>query len=76
MKNDSQSDAPVTPEELEHALQLSSRLKTRFEILSPDYQRGYVDYISEPKKSSERTERVEMCIPFIMKLRDPKELED
>lgn len=76
MKSDSTSEPTPMPGELENALKLSDRLKTRFEILSKEKQQSYIDYVSAAKEGADREERVETCIPYIMKLRDAEELED
>lgn len=49
------------PEELLQVFEEEPELKQAFEALTPGRQRGYIIYISQPKQSQSRMNRIEKC---------------
>jgi len=60
-----QNPEPV-PDELLAVFAEDSVLKSAFYSLTPGRQRGYIIYISQPKQSQTRMNRIEKCRPKIM----------
>jgi uncharacterized protein YdeI (YjbR/CyaY-like superfamily) len=60
------SDFPVAPE-FEVSLRKNIALKKAFAALTPGRQRAYLHYFSTAKQSVTRAQRVDKCIPKIMK---------
>lgn len=60
------SDFPVASE-FEVRLKTNTSLKKAFSTLTPGRQRAYLHYFSAAKQSVTRAQRVEKCIPNIMK---------
>ncbi len=56
----------IIPEEFQNKLDKIPALKTAFNALTPERQRGYNLYFSEPKQSKTREARVEKCIQKIL----------
>jgi len=54
------------PEELQTALEDSSKLKKAFEALTPGRQRGYILFFSQPKQSKTRIARIEKYTSHIL----------
>ena len=57
----------VFPEEFKKKLDKNKALKTAFEALTPGRQRAYNLYFSSAKQAKTRDERVEKCVPMILK---------
>lgn len=55
------------PEELLQKMQDDNVFKKAFEALTPGRQRSYILHISGAKQSATRINRIEKCIPKIMK---------
>lgn len=55
------------PVEFQKKLDDTPALKTAFRALTPGRQRGYIFHFSQPKQSKTRAERVEKCMPRILK---------
>lgn len=55
------------PEEFQIRLDQNKKLKAAFEALTPGRQRGYIMHFSSAKQSKTRVNRVEKCIPDILK---------
>lgn len=62
-----QKELPTYPDELLLAFEKSSRLKTRFESLTPGRKRGYLIFFLGTKNSSTRNSRIEKFVPRILK---------
>ncbi|GAB4378624.1 MAG: YdeI family protein [Salibacteraceae bacterium] len=56
----------VLPQELKDILLIDSKLRAKFEALTPGRQREYADYIGGAKQSETRIGRLKKCIPMIM----------
>lgn len=54
------------PEELLEAFDQDPQLKRAFYNLTPGRQRGYIIYISQPKQSQTRINRIDKCRPKIL----------
>lgn len=54
------------PEELAEAFRLDPELASAFYALTPGKQRGYIIYISQPKQSKSRMNRIKKCSSKIL----------
>jgi uncharacterized protein YdeI (YjbR/CyaY-like superfamily) len=68
-----QSNPEPIPQELAEALERDSDLAAAFNALTPGKQRGYIIYISQPKQSQSRINRIEKCS---IKIRNGEGLHD
>jgi uncharacterized protein YdeI (YjbR/CyaY-like superfamily) len=55
------------PEEFQKKLDKNRALKKAFDALTPGRQKGYIFHFSQAKLARTREERVEKCIPQILK---------
>ncbi|MCX6180390.1 MAG: YdeI/OmpD-associated family protein [Bacteroidetes bacterium] len=61
------TDEYPVPEELQNKLNKNTELKSAFYALTPGRQRGYLLHFSQAKQAKTREERIEHCIPRILK---------
>jgi uncharacterized protein YdeI (YjbR/CyaY-like superfamily) len=61
------TEAYAVPEEFQNQLNKKPALKKAFAALTPGRQRAYLLYFSSAKQPKTREQRVEKCIPLILK---------
>jgi uncharacterized protein YdeI (YjbR/CyaY-like superfamily) len=66
VKSTRKAKTVIIPSELKNTLKLNSELNTSFKALTPGKQREYCDYISEAKRETTKTSRLEKITPMII----------
>jgi uncharacterized protein YdeI (YjbR/CyaY-like superfamily) len=60
------SEYPI-PEELQNRLDDNAGLRAAFRALSPGRRKSYIFHVSSAKQAKTRSERVEKCVPLILR---------